>query len=148
VSFFEIRRVAIDHADASYLITLVQQTYLARYGGFDDDPMDPEQFAPPRGGFYVGYLAGAPVASGAWRHLGHEALGSTHAAEVKRMFVIEEFRRRGLARRILTHLENEAAAAGCEVVTLSTGSKQPEAVDLYHRQGYADIAPFGYYADS
>lgn len=133
--------VAYDHPDAVRLIDEVQQEYKVRYGGPDTTPVDPAQFAPPRGAFLVGYLDQAPVACGGWR--GHET-----DAEVKRMYVSRAVRRTGIARALLAELESTALAAGYRRMILEAGSEQPEAVALYYSAGYADIPAFGHYAVS
>ena len=106
-------------------------------------------FEPPAGSFFVGYLDGVPVASGAWRRssapLIGEAFDSARTVEVKRMYVAAAARGRGLARLMLAHLEATAAGAGIEVVVLETGTKQPEAIALYESSGYQPIEPFGFY---
>jgi len=142
----EIRRVALDHPDARALIARVQEFYAERYGGADDDPMDPAEFAAPAGAFYVGYLDGAPVVTGAWRRIDVPRLGATSTAEIKRMYVADEARGRGLARRMLAHLEDATRAAGFEALLLSTGLRQPEAIALYLSAGYLAVEGFGHYA--
>lgn len=132
----EIVRVAYDHPDAVTLMERVQAIYVQRYGGPDESPMDADGFAPPHGEFFVGYVDGVAVATGAWRHVGLACLGSTATAEVKRMYVVEDAQRRGLARRMLAHLEDAARAAGHDVMVLNTGDRQPEAITLYASSGY------------
>lgn len=144
----EIREVAYTHDDAQALIARVQQVYVDRYGGADDDHMDTSMFAPPAGAFFVGYLDGAPVATGAWRAEGVERLGSGNTAEIKRMYVVPEAARQGHARAMLAHLEASATVAGYEAMVLSTGTLQPEAIALYLSSGYVEVAPFGHYADA
>ena len=56
-----IDAVGYDHPDAARLIEEVQQEYVVRYGGRDDSPADPAEFAPPGGLFLVGYLGGVGV---------------------------------------------------------------------------------------
>jgi GNAT superfamily N-acetyltransferase len=144
---WEVRRVGYGHLDAMQLIEQVQAEYVARYGGPDDTPLDPLMFEPPEGSFFVGYLDGAPVATGAWRRSGVEAFGTTATAEIKRMYVVPRARGRGLARRMLAHLEDSARAAGARAFVLETGLPQPEAIALYETSGYTSIPPFGYYRD-
>jgi GNAT superfamily N-acetyltransferase len=136
-----IQAVAYDDPDAVTLIEEVQQEYVHRYGGRDDTPVSPAQFAPPAGLFLVGYLDDAGVACGGWRSHGTDA-------ELKRMYVRRAARRGGLARQLLAELERTAAAAGHQRMILETGSEQPEAVALYRSAGYRDVPPFGYYADA
>ncbi len=143
-----IARVGYGHPDALLLVEEVQAEYVRRYGGRDETPLDPMVFEPPSGSFFVGYLDGRPVATGAWRRSTVEALGSTRTAEVKRMYVAPAARGIGLARRMLAHLETDAAAHGAEVVVLETGLAQPEAITLYESSGYTPVPAFGYYRDA
>jgi GNAT superfamily N-acetyltransferase len=144
----EIRRVGYGHPDALRLIDAVQAEYVVRYGGPDQTPLDPLMFEPPAGSFFVGYLDGVPVATGAWRRSGVEALGTTATAEVKRMYVAPKARGRGVARRMLSHLERTAAESGADVMVLETGARQPEAIALYESSGYVSVPKFGFYRDS
>ena len=64
------------------------------------------------------------------------------------MYVAPAARARGLARRMLAHLEQTAGAAGAEVMILETGTAQPEAIALYESSGYTPIPSFGHYKDS
>jgi GNAT superfamily N-acetyltransferase len=134
-----IETVPYDHPEAARLIAEVQQEYVDRYGGEDKTPVDLGEFVPPRGLFLVGYDGTAAVACGGWRTRGADA-------EIKRMYVTRTARRRGLARLMLAELERTARAAGHRRVILETGSKQPEAVELYGSAGYTEIPAFGYYA--
>lgn len=143
-----IERVPITHRDARTLIEAVQAEYVVRYGGQDESPIDPAEFADPHGQFFVGYLDDVPVAMGAWRLSPVRALGAEVTAEVKRMYVVPSAQRRGLARRMLAHLETTAAEAGVEVIVLETGMRQPEAIALYLSCGYQPIPGFGYYRGS
>ena len=127
----------------------MQQEYVARYGSRDETPLVPAYFEPPEGAFFVGYLDGRPVASGAWRRRSDVTVDGTDAtAELKRMYVAPAARRRGLARVMLAHLEETARAAGAEAIVLETGLAQPEAIALYESSGYTPIAGFGFYKDA
>ena len=145
---FRIERVPITHPDAQLLVEAVQQEYVVRYGNRDASPIDPAEFEDPVGQFFVGYLDGVPVAMGAWRRSPVKALGAEVTAEVKRMYVVPAAQRRGLARRMLGHLEATAAEVGYEALVLETGAKQPEAITLYLSCGYEPIPGFGYYSGS
>jgi putative acetyltransferase len=68
-------------------------------------------------------------------------------AEIKRMFVLPEFRGLKLGRRILDEIENLAQASGLELARLETGIYQPEALHLYKNAGYQPRGPFGDYAE-
>jgi GNAT superfamily N-acetyltransferase len=145
---FELRPARYDSPDAVALTEQAQQFYLEIYGGPDRTPFTVQEFAPPRGGFYVGYLDERPVAMGGWRFSPVIApAGAQRPAEIKRMFVRGEVRRLGLARRLLAALEAAARAAGADWMILETGRPQVAAVGFYRAGGYVDIAPFGFYAD-
>lgn len=144
----DIVRLPITHPDAMLLVEAVQEEYVARYGSRDDSPIDPRHFEDPLGQFFVGYLDDEPVATGAWRRSSVRALGAEVTAEVKRMYVVPRAQRRGVARRMLAHLEATAAAAGVEALVLETGIKQPEAIELYTSSGYEQVPGFGHYRDS
>jgi GNAT superfamily N-acetyltransferase len=144
----EIVRVGYDDPDARRLVEEVQEEYVRRYGGRDESPVQPAEFLPPGGSFFVGYAGGVAVATGAWRRSGVEACGTRVTAEVKRMYVVPAAQRRGYARRMLAHLEASAAATGYEALVLETGDRQPEAIELYLSSGYEEIPGFGHYRDS
>ncbi|CAL9463177.1 GNAT family N-acetyltransferase [Streptomyces werraensis] len=144
----EIRPVPYDHPDAVKLDAAVQAEYDIRYGdGGDATPMDPADFRPPNGIYLIAYDAlGVPVASGGWRVQDANEEGNRDGdAELKRMYVVEDMRGRGLARRILAALEEDARAAGRVRMVLETGTKQPEAIALYTSSGYEPCEKFGYY---
>ena len=144
-----LERVGYGHRDALRVVAEVQAEYVARYGSPDDTPLDPLMFEPPTGSFFVGYLGGEPVASGAWRRRSDlEFFDSTATAEIKRMYVAASVRGRGFARTVLAHLEHTAAESGAEVMVLETGTAQPEAIALYESSGYTRVESFGHYAFS
>jgi len=84
---------------------------------------------------------GRPVGCGCFKPFGPQT------AELKRVFVAAEARGRGIASRLLDELEAWARELGIATMVLETGDKQHEAISLYRRRGYTDIAPFGPYVD-
>ncbi|MCS5495805.1 GNAT family N-acetyltransferase [Cnuibacter physcomitrellae] len=136
-----LERRRYDDADALPLIEAVQAEYTRMYGQPDGAPLDPEQLAPPAGDFVIAYLDGAPVAMGGWRTL------PDGRAELKRMFVLESARGRGISARVLTHLEAAARAAGIAEMVLETTTLHVPALGLYRSRGYDDVPAFGYYSD-
>ncbi|WP_405151472.1 GNAT family N-acetyltransferase [Sphaerisporangium sp. NBC_01403] len=144
----ELRRVSFGHPDAVKLNDLVQREYAERYDSEGDvTPLEPAMFEPPHGLYLIAYDEnGTPLATGGWRAQEADEMGySDGDAELKRMFVVEEARRQGLARRILTALEDDARAAGRTRMVLETGIVQPEAIALYTSDGYEPCAKFGHY---
>jgi len=131
-----------DGPSAQQLVAAVQQEYVSRYGGPDETPVTPEEFAPPLGRFVIGYLGVEPVAMGGLR------VRDPETAEIKRMFIRADHRGRGLSRVVLVRLEELAGAMGLRRVILETGPAQPEAMGLYESSGYQRIEPFGFYRDA
>lgn len=146
----DLRVLAYDHPDSVELIEAVQREYVARYGGVDATPVAPPEFAAPLGLFMVGYVGGRPVVCGGWRlrSSGTDPRLRDGDVELKRMFVLEEYRGRGHARRLLAELERAASIAGGNRIVLETGTKQPEAIALYRSSGYEPMPRFGVYRDS
>ncbi len=142
----ELREAALDHPDALVLVDRVQAYYTSLYGAPDTGPIDPRELAPPAGRFFLGALHSTPVLMGGWRFaLEPIGIDAERPAEIKRMFVVPEYRRRGLARRLLQHLESSARAAGADAMVLETGLPQADAVELYRSSGYTEIPRFGHY---
>ncbi|MFD6858843.1 GNAT family N-acetyltransferase [Rhodococcus sp. NPDC060090] len=140
----------LDDPDVQELIDEVQLEYVRRYGSYDDTELHPNEFLAPHGLFLLAHEHGTPVGIGGWR-----AKDSTHAglldgdAELKRMYVRTDARRRGIARRVLDALERTAADAGRRRVILETGSEQPEAIAMYASAGYDPMPErYGHYADT
>ncbi|MFD7898255.1 GNAT family N-acetyltransferase [Streptomyces sp. NPDC059743] len=148
MSGMNIRTASFGHPDAVKLNDRVQLEYAERYGDEGDiTPLDPAMFEPPRGLYLIVYDdQGTPVATGGWRSQDKNDNGYADGdAEIKRMYVIPEARGRGLSRRVLAALEDDARAAGRTRMVLETGTKQPEAISLYTSSGYELCAKFGHY---
>ena len=87
----------------------------------------------------VGYAEGAAVTCGAFKPFDEKSV------EVKRMYTMPEMRGRGFAAQILLELEQWASEVGYARCVLETGKKQPEAIALYLKSGYAIIPNYGQY---
>ena len=66
-------------------------------------------------------------------------------AEIKRLYVHEAHRGRGLSRTLMSAIEAEILAEGIDCARLEMGIYQPEADALYRSIGYRKIPPFGDY---
>lgn len=87
----------------------------------------------------VAHENGQPVGCGAIKEFEPTAM------EVKRMYVLPEKRGQGFAPAILKELETWAKELGYKRCVLETGKKQPEAIALYQKSGYAIIENYGQY---
>ena len=65
--------------------------------------------------------------------------------EIKRMYVLPEFRSKGMASLVLNQLEIWAKESGIESCILETGMEMEDAIRLYTKNGYKRIANFGQY---
>jgi putative acetyltransferase len=68
-------------------------------------------------------------------------------AELKRMFVLPDYRGSKIGHLILGELESRARAFELPVIRLETGVSQFPAIALYERAGYQRTRPFGDYRD-
>lgn len=139
-------RLEVDRLDSPVGVSLAEALageYLLRYQEEDvQDGLATDQLTPPDGTFLVAWLDDVAVGCGGLRRI-DEKVG-----EIKRMYVAETARRRGVAHALLTTLESTARALGYERLILETGTKQPEAMTLYSSRGYELIEPYGTYRDS
>lgn len=88
----------------------------------------------------VAYHDQAPAGCGAIKEY------ASGTAEIKRMFVHPDFRRKGIASEILSELELWAKELKFKVCILETGIRQPEAINLYENLHYKYIPNYGQYA--
>jgi putative acetyltransferase len=128
-----------DSESARALIGELDADLLTRYPGEWIHGLHPEDVIDPDFIFVVARLEGELVACGALRRLGPDT------AEVKRMFVKQRFRGRGLSRQLLGFLESTAQKRHYRILRLETGTKQPESVGLYESAGYRQIPCYGEY---
>jgi len=89
--------------------------------------------------FFIARLNGIAVGCGGVAFL--ETFG-----EVKRMFVREDARGRGIAQALLARIEVATRERGFDVLRLETGARQTAAIRLYERAGFRECAAFGEYA--
>ena len=68
-------------------------------------------------------------------------------AEVKRVFVKEEYRNKGIANELMELLENTAREQGYRYLILESGKPLVAAMALYRKIGYKVIPNYGQYKD-
>jgi putative acetyltransferase len=88
----------------------------------------------------VAYENERPAGCGAIKEFGPDIM------EIKRMYVSPGVRKKGIATRILSELENWAAELSFRKCILETGKRQPDAIGLYIKNGYTLIPNYGQYA--
>jgi putative acetyltransferase len=70
-----------------------------------------------------------------------------HTMEIKRMYTSPGSRCKGVATKVLTELETWATELFCNKCILETGKRQPEAIELYKKNGYKPVPNYGQYAE-
>ena len=78
----------------------------------------------------VAYEAEIPIACGAWKRI------DENVAELKRLYVLPEYRRRGVAKSLIATLEKNAAASGIRRMILETAVDTTDSHRLYLSAGY------------
>ena len=129
-------REPFDSPDVRALTEAQQAEMLELYEGEADigPTRDASMFVEPDGVFVVVRdTDGAAVACGG------VARFDTERGELKRMYVVPAYRGRGLGRRLLLELEEEARRLGYVALVLETGDRQPEALGLYASAAYERI---------
>ena len=90
--------------------------------------------------FLIAHIEELPVGCGGLRPL------EPGAAEIKRMYVVPDWRGQGVSGAVLSALEQAAVVRGWHTLRLETGPKQAAAIRFYERSGYVPIPGFGAYA--
>ena len=137
----EFRPGRVDEGDGADLIAAFSVEMGELYDGLDlgapgMPTAGPGDLGPPGGAFLVGYADGRPVCCGGVKRL------PDGACELKRMYVVPDARRRGVARALLHALEDAARELGFTVARMDTGPRQQHAMAFYESEGYAPIGNF------
>jgi len=132
-------RTGSHHPDYQKLVALLDADLRVRDG---DDHAFYAQFNKSDAIQHVilAYDGNQAVGCGALKHY------ESGTMEVKRMYVSESCRGKGIASTVLPALEQWAKELHAGRLILETGTMQPEAIALYKKQGYAVIANYGQYA--
>lgn len=96
----------------------------------------PGDYAPPRGALLVAVDGDRHLATIGLRELEGDV------CEMKRLYVRPEARGRGLARRLITRLCDEAKSLGYVEIRLDTLPMMGDAQAIYEGYGFVDIAPY------
>ena len=135
----EIIFTAAGDRDFIGLIGLLDRELQKRYGDLQKQ-YDRHNQTDAIVGAAVVYRDEAPIACGAYKQF------DDVTAEIKRVFVRSECRGQGIAKRLMSALEESAKSGGYQYAVLETGVLQPEAVGLYRSIGYTITDNYGPYA--
>ena len=137
-----VREVSIQSDNAQMLIALLDQELVVEYAPEHMHTVDLKTFHQDGGVFVVAFDAETPVACGALRPITETEI------ELKRMYVVQSHRGRGLSRQVLEFLEGKARQTGFRKLYLETGDQQEAAIGLYSSSGYQRVKGFGEYLNS
>jgi putative acetyltransferase len=136
-----ITRERPDAADAVTLIAELDALLVPTYPQASRHGLSVERLLREEVAFFVLRVDGAPAGCGGIK------LEGAHYGELKRMYVRPQYRGGGLAKRLIAHLAEHAAAHGVTLLRLETGVHQHAAIALYERLGFRRIPPFGPYRE-
>lgn len=128
-------RATAEHADFLKLIQALDQDLIARYGKTNVHLTPCHEIQQIKQLILV-YVEEKAVGCGAIRFY------SPNVIEIKRMYVLPNYRGKGIASQILQALEQWAKELNATQCILETGTKQPEAIALYQKYGYQKRASY------
>lgn len=85
----------------------------------------------------VAYINKEPVGCGSYKRY------DSITIELKRVYVRQQFRRKGIAETIIQNLEANAKTKGFKNSLLETGIDMKKAITLYQKLGYSFIESYG-----
>lgn len=134
-----LKRTNSTDPDFLILVNRLNEYLLQQYGGLQDfySQFNKIDNIPT---VVVIYQEEIPVACGCFKKWDERTV------ELKRMFVADEYRGRGLGKAVVLELENWAAEIGYIRMVLEHGNRQPEASQLYQHLGFEIIPNYGQYA--
>lgn len=115
--------MAMREFDVSFDVNTVLEQDLAKL----------HQFSPPKGRLLLAEWEGKIVGCACLRKIGEDV------AEIKRMYVRTEYRRRGIGRFLLEAIINEAHQSDYSKIRLDSAPFAREAQALYHSLGFRNV---------
>jgi GNAT superfamily N-acetyltransferase len=126
--------VPLTSTPAKAMMACAEDELDRRYGvDTDRHPFDDTAFEVPRGVFLVARVNGHLAGCVGLREV------APQVAEIKRLWVRPDLRRIGLAKTLMDEAERRGFELGHELLELETGTKQPEAVAFYQKQGWTRV---------
>ena len=132
-----INAESVDTSGALAIVHAASDELQQRYGGEGDNKhLNVDELRPPGGIFLVARHERQLVGGVGLRSISDPDL---HFAEVKRLWVRPDLRRDGIGLALMNEIEHHAKELGVVTLFLETGPAQPEALALYHANGWTEI---------
>lgn len=138
INMIAIKRTTSNNPDFENLVAQLD-AYLAVLDGDDHEFYAQFNKSKLLKNAVVCYANDIPVGIGAYKEY------DTAIVEIKRMYTLPEYRGKGIAKSILTELENWAKEENYNIAILETGHLQKDAIGLYQQLGYKVIENYGQY---
>ena len=135
----DLLRTTSDHTDFQSLVVQLD-AYLQEIDGEDHAFYSKYNKSNLLKNALIAYENTIPVSIGAYKEYDSETI------EIKRMFTFPEQRGKGIAKTILTELENWAREENYSIAILETGVELKVAISLYQKMGYQLIENYGQYS--
>jgi putative acetyltransferase len=133
-----IKRTSSIDPDFHSLVEILDKELWTRYP-HDQAAYDKHNKIENNNTVVVVYDYKTPIGCGCFKKIDSDTV------EIKRMFVKDDQRGKGISKMIMHELEVWAKELGFKRIILETGFKQPEAIGLYERSGYHQIENYGPY---
>ena len=127
ITLFEEYAKMLVETDPVFLVSLEQQHYDVEIARLE------EKYASPRGRIYLLYVDRALAGC-----VGMKESDTDHA-ELKRLYLRQEFRGHGLGEKMVRKIMTDAKEAGYRWLRLDTLPGLKTALALYHRMGFYEI---------
>jgi len=138
-SGIKIELADADSSEARACIDAYYRELQERFeAGFDPGmtvSANPEELTPPAGYFFLAWLDDVAVGCIALKV-------KADSGEIKRMWVAQNARGRGIAQQLLNAIEAVARQIGIKKLQLDTNRSLTEAKTLYLRNGYVEIPAY------
>lgn len=136
-------KIALEDPESEAAHVCLQGYYrsMSQILGAPFDPgrsLDPDRDAlrPPVGAFFVARAGETPLGCCALKGTGAQI------GEIKRLWVDDRARGRGVARLLMTAAEAEARRLGMTALRLDTNRALAAAIAMYRRDGWREVPPF------
>jgi putative acetyltransferase len=136
-----VRVTSPDNPAVQVLLEQLNQYLAVRYPAENNHIDSLEELEKPNVVFVSAWEHGDALGCGAIKFLKDEI----QYGEIKRLYVVEHARGRGISEMMMKHLEQAAIDRDISVLRLEAGKQQPEAFALYRKLGYLERDAFAGY---